>query len=111
MLLSALDSPQGWAAGCVRLAGEVAAIRVVVAAGAVMGMVHRRSRAGRSVLDVRCVVIETGSFEISGRRRRQRGVGVRFAFYGRMSTREFQHREVAEATIAGCGVVVEEFFR
>ncbi len=57
-------------------------------------------------------------------RRRRRGrwieyrVGVRFAFYGRMSTREFQHREtsrawqreVAEATIAGRGVVLEEFF-
>ncbi|GAB3678026.1 recombinase family protein [Saccharopolyspora tripterygii] len=45
-------------------------------------------------------------------------MGVRFAFYGRMSTREFQHgetsrgwqREVAEATIAGRGVIVEEYF-
>ncbi|WP_281290223.1 recombinase family protein [Saccharopolyspora dendranthemae] len=91
-----------------------------------MGVVCRRSRAGWSVRDVRCAVTETGSLGVSGRGRRRRRcrtsgyreVGVRFAFYGRMSTREFQHREtslawqreVAEATISGRGVVVEEFF-
>ncbi|MEV0703305.1 recombinase family protein [Saccharopolyspora sp. NPDC050389] len=43
---------------------------------------------------------------------------MRFAFYGRMSTKEFQHREtsrrwqleVAEETIVGRGVIVAEYF-
>lgn len=52
-------------------------------------------------------------------RRREAGCGgVRFAFYGRMSTREYQdrttslrwQREVAEETIAGRGVIVAEYF-
>ncbi|ROO60489.1 resolvase-like protein [Micromonospora sp. Llam0] len=44
--------------------------------------------------------------------------GIRFAFYGRMSTREFQdrlssarwQRDVAEETIAGRGAIVADFF-
>jgi DNA invertase Pin-like site-specific DNA recombinase len=57
----------------------------------------------------------------AGARRRQRtveGHGLRFAFYGRMSTVEFQdrttslgwQREVAEETIRGHGVIVAEYF-
>ncbi len=57
----------------------------------------------------------------AGGRRRQRtggGHGLRFAFYGRMSTVEFQdratsigwQREVAEETIRGHGVIVAEYF-
>jgi hypothetical protein len=57
----------------------------------------------------------------AGARRRQRtveGHGLRFAFYGRMSTVEFQdrttslgwQREVAEETIRGNGVIVAEYF-
>ena len=46
------------------------------------------------------------------------GHGLRFAFYGRTSTEEFQdpvtsrawQREVAEAVIAGHGVIIAEFF-
>ncbi|GAA2362389.1 hypothetical protein GCM10009854_47550 [Saccharopolyspora halophila] len=46
------------------------------------------------------------------------GRGLRFAFYGRMSTREAQdretslrwQREVAEEAIAGRGVIVGELF-
>jgi hypothetical protein len=54
------------------------------------------------------------------RRRRQTASGhvLRFAFYGRMSTVEFQdrttslgwQREVAEETIRGRGVIVAEYF-
>jgi DNA invertase Pin-like site-specific DNA recombinase len=54
------------------------------------------------------------------RRRRQaiEGHGLKFAFYGRMSTVEFQdratslgwQREVAEETIRGRGMIVAEFF-
>src|SRR3954454_13451708 len=44
--------------------------------------------------------------------------GLRFAFYGRMSTAEFQERdtslrwqrEVAEETICGRGMIVAEYF-
>lgn len=57
----------------------------------------------------------------AGTRRRQRTAGnhgLRFAFYGRMSTVEFQdratslgwQREVAEETIRGHGVIVAEYF-
>jgi DNA invertase Pin-like site-specific DNA recombinase len=57
----------------------------------------------------------------TGARRRQRPAGshgLRFAFYGRMSTVEFQdratslgwQREVAEETIRGRGVIVAEYF-
>ncbi|WP_439098546.1 recombinase family protein [Amycolatopsis vastitatis] len=57
----------------------------------------------------------------AGARRRQKafgGRGLRFAFYGRMSTVEFQdrttslgwQREVAEETIRGHGVIVAEYF-
>ncbi|MFY1692976.1 hypothetical protein [Plantactinospora sp. WMMB782] len=45
-------------------------------------------------------------------------VGIRFAFYGRMSTREFQdrlssarwQRDFAEEVIDGRGVIVADFF-
>jgi hypothetical protein len=57
----------------------------------------------------------------AGPRRRRQAVGdhePRFAFYGRMSTVEFQdrttslgwQREVAEETIQGHGVIVAEYF-
>ncbi len=55
-----------------------------------------------------------------GRRRLADGVrsGLRFAFYGRMSTEEYQdrvtslrwQREMAEETIAGRGLIVVEYF-
>lgn len=52
------------------------------------------------------------------KRRYQDTDGMRFAFYGRMSTREYQdratssrwQREMAEETIAGHGTIVEEYF-
>jgi hypothetical protein len=57
----------------------------------------------------------------TGARRRQQtagGDGLRFAFYGRMSTVEFQdrttslgwQREAAEETIRGHGVIMAEYF-
>jgi len=67
--------------------------------------------------------ITTGTPASGLRHRRCRGVDVvdpwsRFAFYGRMSTEEYQDREtssrwqrqVAEETIAGRGVIVAEYF-
>lgn len=105
-----------------------AAIRVVLAAVASWGLcADVPGLLGRRFGGVRCAVVgtESGASGVSGcghRRRRRRGttyggLGVRFACYGRMSTREFQNREtsrgwqreVAEATIYGRGVIVEEF--
>jgi hypothetical protein len=51
-------------------------------------------------------------------RRQKGGDGLRFAFYGRTSTVDFQdrdsslawQREVAECVVAGRGVIVAEFF-
>jgi hypothetical protein len=58
--------------------------------------------------------------EASGHRRRKRssGGGLRFAFYGRVSTEDWQdpvtsrarQREQAEALVRGHGQVVAEFF-
>jgi site-specific DNA recombinase len=62
-------------------------------------VVHRQARRGRA-------------------RSEKRGVGLRFAFYGRTSTEDYQdrasseywQRDVAENVIFGRGVVVAEFF-
>jgi hypothetical protein len=53
-----------------------------------------------------------------GRRADRTGDGLRFVFYGRTSTVEFQdqvssrawQREVAESVVADCGRIVGEFF-
>lgn len=61
-----------------------------------------------------------GSRRAHGRRRQEDGCdrGLRFAFYGRTSTADYQdrfsscawQREVAESVIAGHGVIAREFF-